>query len=177
MSKLILKRDEESTGHPAPEQLEVGELLFNALTGKLYSKVKNGDVIEFIGQKVCFTTLPTVQFYYENENTGDLIDNFCCSGGLLSIIVDKLRPDPSNYTFSVVELTNNTTTDRIVLDDPEFTVYTQNSVTYKKATIPTTISVNPSAYNNISLFKLNIFLDSVKIFELIFTIQCLESNT
>lgn len=177
MSRLILKRDDESSSYPAPEQLEVGELVFNAVTGKLYSKAISGDIIEFIGQKVCFSSNPVVEFYYENQNTGDLIDNFCCSGGLLTIVISGLRPEPANYSFSVVELTNNTTPDRIVLNDPEFSIYTESDTLYRKATIPSTISVNPSFYNNISLFKLNIFLDNIKIFEFIFTIQCLESNT
>jgi hypothetical protein len=173
---LLLKRDETGIKAPAPEQLEVGELLINSVTGKLYTKLISGDVIEYIGQKVCFNAVPEVLFTYENTNTGDLINNFCCAGAMVVITVKKLRLEPANYTFSVVELTNNTTSDNIIVNTPEYSTYTLDNVTYRQAVIPVNLSVNPTSYKNISLFKLNIFLDSIKISETLLTIQCLEAN-
>lgn len=173
---LLLKRDEEGIKAPAPEQLEVGELVVNSITGKLYTKLKNGDVVEFIGQKVCFNAIPEVIFSYENVNTGDLISKFCCAGGMIVVTVNKLRLEPANYSFTVVELTNNTTANNIVVNEPEYNTYTVSGTTYRQAVIPVSLSVNPSSYKNISLFKLNIFLDNIKISETLLTIQCLEAN-
>lgn len=174
MSKLLLKRDETSQAAPAPEQLEIGELVLNSVTGRLYTKLKSGDVVEYIGQKVCFTALPVVKFYYENVDVGDLIDNFCCAGGMLIVTVEKLRIEPAAYTFSLVELTNNTTAENISLSSPEYEVYTESGSTYRKASIPVTLSVNPTSYKNISIFKLNVFLEGIKISEHLITLKCLE---
>lgn len=176
-SKLLLKRDESSINPPAPEQVDVGELVINSVTGKLYTKLSNGDLIEYIGQKVCFNSVPTVSFNYEGDDTVDLINKFCCAGAMLTVIVSKLRPSPSEYSFSIVELTNNTTQDKIIVNTPEYEIYNDNGVSYRRANIPASISVNPSSYTNISIFKFNIFLDSIKISETLLTIQCLEAQT
>lgn len=184
MSKFLLKRDDTSVNPPAPEQVEVGELVLNAKTGKLYTKLVSGDMIEYIGSKVCFVSIPTVKFYYENVNTGDLINNFCCAGAMLFIEIEKLNPDVSNYSFSMVELTNNTNSQNITINAAEFSVYTETPVPpattgrqYKKATVPISISVNPDSYKNISMFKFNIFLDDNKLSEHLITIQCLEAQS
>lgn len=175
MSKLLLKRDDTSTNAPAPEQVEIGELVLNSKTGRLYTKITNGDLIEYIGHKVCFTTIPEVKFYYENVDTGDMIDNFCCAGGMLFVEVYKLKTEPSEYGFSVVELTNNTTSENIVINTPEYTTYVESNITYRKAIVPISISVNPDSYKNISIFKFNISVDNNKLSEHLITIQCIEA--
>jgi hypothetical protein len=175
MSRFLLKRDDTSVNAPAPEQVAVGELVLNSKTGKLYTKLVSGDMIEYIGSKVCFSTIPTVKFYYEDKNTGDIINNFCCAGGMLFIEIEKLKTEPADYSFSIVELTNNTTPNNIIINTAEYSVYTENSKTYRKAILPISISVNPDAYKNISIFKFNIFIDSNKLSEHLITIQCIEA--
>lgn len=184
MSKFLLKRDDTSVRPPAPEQIEVGELVLNAKTGKLYTKLVSGDIIEYIGSIVCFASIPTVKFYYENINTGDLINNFCCSGAMLFIEIEKLNPDSSNYSFSMVELTNNTNPQNVVINTAEFVTYQETPIPpsttgkrYKRATVPISISVNPDSYKNISMFKFNIFIDNNKLSEHLITIQCLEAQS
>ena len=176
MSRFLLKRDDTSINAPAPEQLAVGELVINSVTGKLYSKITSGEIIEYIGKKVCSVAVPEVSFIYESNTFNDLINDFCCAGAIFSVVVDKLQLEPANYSFSLVELTNNTTTEKIILNDPEYSIYTENDTEYRSATIPVNLSINASAYTNISLFKFNVFLDSVKILETLVTIQCLEAN-
>lgn len=184
MSKFLLKRDDTSINPPAPEQVEVGELVLNAKTGRLYTKLVSGDMIEYIGSKVCFASIPIVKFYYENIDTGDIVENFCCAGGMLFIEVEKLNPDTSNYSFSMVELTNNTNPQNITINTAEFTTYQEAPVppatigkTYKKAIVPISISVNPDSYKNISIFKFNIFVEDNKLSEHLITIQCLEAQS
>lgn len=176
MSKLLLRRDDSSTNAPAPEQVEVGELVLNSVTGKMYTKLTNGELVEYIGQKTCFSAIPEVSFIYEQVNVGDLINRFCCSGAFLTVVVNKLRISPANYRFSIVELTNNTTPDKIIVSQPEYDLYTENNISYRRANIPVNLSINSSNYNNISIFKFNIFLEDVKISETLLTVQCLEVN-
>ncbi len=175
MSRFLLKRDDVSLNAPAPEQIEIGELLLNAKTGKLYTKLVSGDIIEYIGSKVCFTTIPVVKFYYEEVNTGDIIENFCCSGGMLFVEIEKLKLQPTEYGYTITELTNNTTQNDLIINDAEYTIYTESEKTYRKAVVPITISVNANNYKNISIFKFNIFVDGNKLSEHLITLQCIEA--
>lgn len=175
MSKFLLKRDDTSINAPAPDQVEVGELVLNAKTGKMYTKLVSGDMIEYIGSKVCFSTIPIVKFYYENIETGDIVNNFCCAGGMLFIQIEKLKIEPANYSFSIVELTNNTNPQNISINTAEYTNYTEDNKSYRKAIVPVNLAVNSTAYKNISIFKFNIFIDNNKLSEHLITIQCLEA--
>ena len=60
--KLLLKRDDQTESAPHADQLDVGELAINTSTGKLYSKLTNGSVVEWISQKVCFEPVPVIVF-------------------------------------------------------------------------------------------------------------------
>jgi hypothetical protein len=173
---LFLKRDEEGTRAPSPDQLGIGELVVNSVTGKLYTKIITGDIIEYIGQKVCFNSVPEVTFSYENNSVNDLLNNFCCAGGMIVATVNKLKLEPASYSFTIVELTNNTTQNNITVNEPEYNIYTASGISYRQAIIPVSLSINSSSYKNISLFKFNIFLDSIKISETLLTIKCLEAN-
>ena len=37
--KLLFKRDEVGDGQPSPDQVSVGELVMNSVTGRLYTKL------------------------------------------------------------------------------------------------------------------------------------------
>jgi hypothetical protein len=185
--KLLLKRDIEGENPPASDQISVGELVFNGVTGKLYSKLVDGSIIEYIGQKICFDPLIEISFFYENNVIAPpnyLINNFCCAGGLFTIVIDKLKIEPMNYSFSLTELTNNTSPQNITLSPPSYSIYTttenDNTVTYRKATIPASISITDINYNNISLFQFSVY-DTItgrliRGGEKILTIKCLEAN-
>ena len=70
--KLYLKRDETSANNPDIGQVDIGELVMNSKTGRLYTKLTDGSLVEFIGQKVCYGPIPDIQFRD--------ISNFCCFG-------------------------------------------------------------------------------------------------
>lgn len=185
--KLLLKRDITEEGFPAQDQIDVGELVINSVTGRLYTKLVDGSVVEFISQKICFDPIPEILFFYENNSITPpnyLIENFCCAGGLFTIVVDKLKLEPVTYTFNLTELTNNTLSENISLSPPSYSVYTATengeTVSYRKATIPASISITDTNYNNISLFQFSVY-DTitgrvVRGGEKILTIKCLESN-
>lgn len=193
--KLLLKRHppsganltpEQEDAFPAPDQVDVGELVINTITGKIYTKLDNGSIVEFISQKICFDPIPNISFFYQNTAIAApdyLINNFCCAGGLLTVVVDKLKLEPASYGFNLIELTNNTLNENISIGSPAYVVYslTENSVTtqYRKATIPITISFNSINYNNISLFQFKITDFNNKVIrgsERILTVKCLESQ-
>lgn len=185
--QLLLKRDIEGEGFPAPDQISVGELTMNSVTGKLYTKLVDGSIVEFVSQKICFDPIPEILFFYENNPISPpnyLINNFCCAGGLFTIIVDKLKPAPMDYNFNLVELTNNTLLQNISLSPPSYTTYTttenDETIIYRKATIPASISITEANYNNISLFQFsvsdNITGRIIRGGERILTIKCLEGN-
>jgi hypothetical protein len=185
--QLLLKRDIEGENFPAPDQISVGELVINSVTGKLYTKLVDGSVVEFNSQKICFDPIPEILFFYENNPISPpnyLINNFCCAGGLFTIVVDKLKPEPMSYSFNLTELTNNTSPQNITLSPPSYSAYTttenNNTITYRKATIPASISITDINYNNISLFQFSIY-DTItgrliRGGEKILTIKCLEAN-
>jgi hypothetical protein len=185
--KLLLKRDIEESGFPAADQVDVGELVINSTTGRLYTKLTDGSIVEFISQKICFEPIPEILFFYENTAVvppNYLINNFCCAGGLFTITVDKLKPAPFDYNFILTELTQNTLPQNISLSSPSFVTYTETENgeerTYRKATIPATISITDTNYNSISLFQFAVYDNlSNKIIrggEKILTIKCLEGN-
>ena len=66
--KLLLKRDITEEGFPAQDQIDVGELVINSVTGRLYTKLVDGSVVEFISQKICFDPIPEILFFYENNS-------------------------------------------------------------------------------------------------------------
>ena len=97
--KLYLTRDEESVNSPDVGQVDVGELVINSKTGKLYTKLTDGSLVEFIGQKVCYGPIPDIQFRD--------ISNFCCFGDTMYVELQYLQPSPKTYTYQIDELTSN----------------------------------------------------------------------
>jgi hypothetical protein len=178
--RLQLKRDETGTGFPAPDQIAIGELVINSKTGKLYTKLVDGSIIEWIGQKICFEPVPTIAFEYNNQSISN-IDRFCCAGDNIIVKVDKLKTEPYVYNFSFVELTQNSATELISVSDPKFETYqeTINGVvrSVRKCTIPINFSIKNTNYNNISMFKFIITdQNGAIVVEQIITLKCLEAS-
>lgn len=171
---------------PAPSQLVPGELAINTITGKLYTKLLDGSVVEFVSQKICFEPAPEIYFYYDNKivpSANNLVENFCCSGGLLTVVADKLKPEPMIYKFALQELTNNSKPEDVVVHPASYAInsITTNGVAtiYRKATVPINVKFVDSNYNNISLFQFKILDANDKVIrgsERILTIRCLEAN-
>jgi len=176
--KLFLKRDNSSEGHPHPDQLEVGELVMNSVTGRLYTKLIDGSIVEWISQRVCFDVAPTLSYYYDNIEVFDSINGFCCAGDILVVQARGLKPPPANYVFEFVELTSNTVQSNINLSPPQFTPYTETKddevISLREATIPINLSIDKS--NNISIFKFIVSLDGRKLIEKLINIKCFEEG-
>ena len=188
MSLLLFKRDETGLGHPSPEQLSIGEIVINSVTGKLYTKLVDGSVIEFIGQKICFDPLPEILTYYENVLiSNDIVNNFCCTGALLEFEVKKLKPEPAPYSFRLIELTNNSDPQEISIQSAKFSVYeeaipavppstTATTIAYRKAIVPINLAISLNT-QGISLFKFAVIGDPGRppLIEKIITIRCQEA--
>jgi hypothetical protein len=153
---LILKHDEQTTNSPGLEQLILGELAINSVTGKIFTRIRppgaptdgTGDVVfEFVGQPICFTKMPIITF--------DPIDRFCCSGDLLKVKVSDLIAN-QEYRFELEDLSaNNVTT---TINDPVYTPYSStlpngNTINYKEAIVPITVAINGNKPWTIFKFK------------------------
>jgi predicted transcriptional regulator len=186
MSVLLFKRDELGTGHPAPEQIKVGELVINSVTGKIYTKLVNGSIVEFIGQKICFDPTPTISLLYQGSIiSNDTIDKFCCAGAILEFEVKQMKLAPTQYVFEMTELTSNSLAQDIQIQTPQYSTYTETvpakdsqtpeaTIEYRQALVPVNLSINN--VNNISLFKFTVSLDNKKLIEKIITIKCQEAQ-
>lgn len=184
MSVLLFKRDELGTGHPAPEQIKVGELVINSVTGKIYTKLVNGSIVEFIGQKICFDPTPTIDLIYQGSLiSNDTIDKFCCAGAVLEFEIKRMKPDPAQYVFEMSELTSNSLAQDIQIQLPQYSTYIEKTETtdknkidieYRKAIVPVNLTINN--VNNISLFKFTVSLDNKKLIEKLITIKCQEAK-
>lgn len=165
--RLYLKRTEsdESSPNPAPDQIDVGELVMNSVTGKLYTKLTNGTIVEFLSQKICYSATPTISF----ESTV----GFCCYGDIMYVKVEGLKSEPEQYTFTLSELTANNST--ISVSEAAYSIYTvtgsdDEEITLRRATIPININIlNPDSVN---IFKFTISSNNVNITEKTIAIPC-----
>lgn len=177
MSKLLLKRDDQSESHPHPDQVDVGELVMNSVTGKLYTKLVDGSMVEWYSQKVCFDTVPVIGFSYSNTPVIDSLNTFCCAGDIFTVDVSELKIPPKEYAFEFTELTENTSAGSIIISPPQYTLYTSTTaptVTLRKALIPINITIGQT--NNISIFKFTVLSEGRKLIEKLLTIKCYEQS-
>jgi hypothetical protein len=175
MSKLLLKRDDQSESHPHPDQVDVGELVINSVTGKLYSKLIDGSIVEWFSQKVCFDTVPTIRFSYGSVAIIDSLDTFCCAGDMFAVEILELKIAPKEYSFEFTELTDNTSNDKIVLSSPQYSTYpsaANSEILLRKALVPIKLSITKP--NNISIFKFTVLSEGRKLVEKLLTIRCYE---
>lgn len=161
---LILRHDEVTTNAPASSQMSVGELIINSVTGKIYTKLTNGNVVEFIGQQVCFSKLPSITY--------DSIDKFCCAGDIIKIkAVDLLQE--KEYSFEMEDVSSNGVD--VDIKSPIYTDYTTTtangaSIALREAIIPCSVTINGN--KNITILKFKIILENKEITSRIITLSC-----
>lgn len=178
--RILLKRDTQGESFPHPDQLEVGELVINAVTGKLYTKKVNGTVIEFIGQNICFEPSPEIYLEYKEMLVNQQIKQLCCSGDSLVYIVRNLKMPPKQYSFKLVELTNNDA--EVIMATPDYTEYQETvledqkevDVTLRQALIPIDIIINKT--QNISIFKFIVSSEGSVLSEHLVSIGCEQTS-
>lgn len=149
MGALLIKNDQTTTNAPAPSQLLVGEIAINSVTGKIYIKLVNGTIVEFIGKQVCFSKTPAITF--------DDVSNFCCAGDILSVkVVDLLVG--ADYAFELEDLSGNGI--EYTINSPVYTEYSYTPesssipVQLKEAIIPITLNITGSKNLTILKFKI-----------------------
>jgi len=190
--KLLLKRDETGSAYPAADQVSIGELVINSVTGRLYTKLVDGSIVEFTSQRICFDPVPTINMFYENSLVvSDNIDKFCCAGAILTFDVLDLKTSPHEYGFELVELTNNSMPQDIQIQTPQYSDYTitipansngGNSTPQIRSVRKAKVLINLSIannQNNISIFKftvLSITDGNKRLVEKIITIKCQEAS-
>lgn len=179
--KLKLKRDEESSSHPHVDQLEVGELVMNSVTGKLYSRLVDGTLVEWVSQKVCFAVAPVISFSHGVNEDVNSVNNFCCAGDILVATITGLRPESNvEYLYSFTELTENTNTSNIQVASPQYSLYEEDDpddpdikISYRKAIVPINLSIINTS--NISIFRFTVSTNTnQKLVEKLITIKCYE---
>ena len=170
--KFFLKRDITSTNPPHPDQLEVGELLLNALTGKLYTKLySSNQIVEFVGQSICYQKTPLISF--------SDVARFCCLGDLLTVTIKDLKNSPVNYAFEIDDLSNNTIS--ATISEPIYSQYTifsdtssvdetPSSVVLREAIVPISLSINGT--KPITILKFKVLTDNVVVAERTLSISC-----
>lgn len=153
---LILKYCYENLNAPAADQLQVGELVINARTGKLYTRLaldnKNpptpGPVVEFVGRQVCYDKIPSITF--------DSVSNFCCNNDILKVKVTDLLRD-NQYRYQIEDVSGNNVT--TVINGEIYTEYASSgpgnsTVELKEAVIPITVQINGA--KNLTILKFTV---------------------
>jgi hypothetical protein len=95
---FYIKRDITTSNFPAPDQVEVGELVINSNTGIMYTKLVNGSVVKFLSVPVSESLVPSVVF--ADHST------FCCNGDTLTATVSNLLENDV-YTYEFTNLNDN----------------------------------------------------------------------
>ena len=153
---LILKHCFLNTNAPKPDQLQIGELVINARTGKLYTRLalddKNpptpGPIVEFVGRQVCYDKIPSITF--------DTINNFCCNEDIIKVkVIDMLKDN--DYRFEIEDISANNVVYNI--NEPIYTNYTINGIgnsdiELKEAIIPITLQIKGPKNLTILKFKI-----------------------
>jgi hypothetical protein len=149
MGSLLIKNDQTTNNAPSPSQIAVGEIAINAVTGRLYIKLTNGTVVEFIGRQVCFSKTPAITF--------DDVSNFCCAGDILSVKVIDLLVG-ADYAFELEDISGNGVS--YTINSPVYTEYSYTpessttTVQLKEAIIP--ITINITGTKNLTILKFKI---------------------
>jgi hypothetical protein len=98
-NKLLIKRDVTTSNHPCGEDLDIGELVFNAITGNLYSKTLGGDIIMYAPTVICSdSSSPSLGLYKFSlsipENCADICTNSAYGITLTSAKKNAIRFNP-----------------------------------------------------------------------------------
>lgn len=98
MSYFKLKRDITTNNDPSADQVEIGELVINATTGILYTKLTNGSLVKFNSSPITNPNNPTIDFV--------IASNFCCDNDSITVNVGNLIVG-GDYEYEFSELGNN----------------------------------------------------------------------
>ena len=173
------RREVNTVNPPSIEDFDVGEIVINTVTGRMYliqahfdegiQRVIKDNVIEFSGKVICQeqTNVPEIFF--------DDVSDFCCFGDTLSVEVSGLQRAPTNYSFEVEELTANSS--RIDIASANYKNYTGaldaagEPLLFRSALVPVNINVTKED-SSVSIFKFKILSENDLITEKVLSIKC-----
>jgi len=170
-SKFKIKRDISTINAPHPDQLEIGELALNAITGKLYTKLVSGKIVEYNGQLICAEKTPIISF--------SDVSSFCCYGDLLTVTVRELKDAPADYQFEIEDLSNNSVnysisapiySNYVVYPETATIESTPIPINLREAIVPISLSIEGT--KSISVLKFKVLLDNNVITERTISISC-----
>jgi hypothetical protein len=133
--------------------------------------------VEWHSQKVCFDTVPIIDFFYGNTPVIDSLNTFCCAGDMFNVNISELKVSPKEYSFEFTELTENTSSGSIIISPPQYILYastTEPTATLRKALVPINLTIGQT--NNISIFKFTVLSEGRKLIEKLLTIKCYEQS-
>ena len=175
------RREVNTVNAPSIEDFDVGEIVINTVTGKLYliqahfdeetNRIIKDNVIELSGKVVCQdqSNIPEIFF-------GD-VSNFCCFGDTLSVEISGLQRSTTNYSFEVEELTSNSA--KIDVSSANYKNYTGaldsagEPLLFRSALVPININVTKED-SAVSIFKFKILSENDLITEKVLSIKCKE---
>jgi hypothetical protein len=143
-----IKTDITSTSAPAPEQISIGELAFNAVTGILYAKMVDGTVIKFLGSPVCEDSDEPVCYIPSPKITVSGSSDFCCNGGTLTFVIDNLLVN-RQYSYILKDLKANST---VVINEAQGDLLPNNS---SQRTFTTSMNISSSEPK--AVFKFSVY--------------------
>lgn len=173
------RREVNTTNPPSVDDFDVGEIVINTVTGKLYivsahfdeatQRVIKDNVIEFTGNVICQTDTAVPDIGFSD------ISDFCCFGDTLSVSVSGLKRSPTNYSFEAEELTDNKAS--IDIESANYRNYTGavdengESLLLRSAIVPVNINVTKED-SAVSIFKFKVLSENNLITEKVLSIRC-----
>lgn len=159
----FFKRDITTNNAPADNQLDVGEFLFNAKTGTIYSKRADGKVIKFMSVPIddtspgadLLTFVPVIRF--------SDVSGFCCNGDTITVTVNNLLVG-SQYTYVVSDTIANS------LTYISSTAGTLSPIDSSRREVSLNIGI--SSIQNNALLKFSVLKNNVVLSENILPICC-----
>lgn len=144
---MKLKRDITTDSPPAPEQVGVGELVVNAKTGIIYSKLVDGTLVKWVSTQLCDNITGNTNTVLPVISLSD-ISAICCDGAIVTVTVNNLIYN-NRYRLLITNL--NTESDVIVGDYDDELV----PVTSSQRTVVLDVSI-PST-DKTAILKLSIY--------------------
>lgn len=159
----FFKRDISSNNAPADDQISVGEFLFNAKTGILYSKRTDGRIIRFLSVPIDDQSpgvdlarfVPIIRF--------SDVAGFCCNGDTVTVIVNNLLVG-NVYTYTVADTIANS----VVYISSTAGVLSPTDSSRREVSL----NIGISSIQNNALIKFSIYKDGVVLSENILPICC-----
>lgn len=156
MSFFLIKRDVTTVNYPSPDQIDVGELVVNAVTGILYTKLTDGTVVKFMSSPITTSNVPVISF--------DIPSNFCCDNDTITIRVSNLVVG-GIYTYQLTDLSNNI--NFIPLDQATGSLEPSNATERYVS-----ILASRTGDKNVSLIKFTVSLNGSVVSENVASINC-----